>query len=645
MGIEITYGDRCSTYAIGITPQEVAREVAQGEDGVPVEGGILAASFNDVVIELTRPLTTDGVLSLISWDSAEGRQVLWHSSAHLLAEALEALYPGVHFGIGPAIAHGFYYDVDFGDQVFGEKDLVAVEKKMVSLAKGCSPYARRVVPYDEAVAYFAEKGDPYKTALLGDLKDQEVTFYTQGNFTDLCRGPHIPHTGWVKAIKLLSIAGAYWRGDQQAQQLTRIYGVSFPNKAALKAHLQLLEEAAAYDHRKLGKKLSLFHFSPRVGIGLPLWLPKGTQLKELLQGFIAQRQQQQGYQTISTPHIGHKDLYETSGHYQKYGEDSFQPIETPDGDTFLLKPMNCPHHCEVFACMPRSYKELPLRFAEFGTVYRYEQSGELHGLTRVRGFTQDDAHIFCTQEQVKGEFIQVIRLMMGIFQALDLTDYKAQLSFRSLDSNKYIGDPLLWDEAERDIEEAAQTEGLPAKLVRGEAAFYGPKLDFMVQDALGRSWQLGTIQLDYQLPKRFDLSYIGHDNQKHCPVMIHRALFGSIERFVALLLEHHKGSLPLSLSPVQVGIVPVSDKFVSYASDVSARLKGEGFRVELDLRDERVGRKIRDLVLQRTPLVLVLGEKESTDGTVSVRSREEEALVSLTLDAFIAEYKAASILT
>ena len=630
--LQITYAGQTKPYALGTSPQTIA---ALSDDTQAI-----AAYFNDTVVELSRPLQSNGTLSLIEWDSPAARQVLWHSSAHLLAEALESLYPGIRLGIGPPISHGFYYDIDFQEHSFGEKDLKQVEKKMLKLAKERKPYVRKEMTYESAKAYFSAKNDPYKLELIEGLRNQPITFYTQGDFTDLCKGPHVPHTGWIRAVKLLTIAGAYWRGDEKSKQLTRVYGVSFPDKAALHAHLKMLEEAERYDHRKIGKKLALFHFSPRVGVGLPLWLPKGTILRNVLQDFLHKKQTQQGYQAIITPHIGHQQLYETSGHYQKYGEDSFQPIQAPDGDAFLLKPMNCPHHCEVYSSLPRSYKDLPVRFSEFGTVYRYEQSGELHGLTRVRGFTQDDAHIFCTHQQVKDEFVQVIQLMINIFKALELEKYTAQLSFRDPKQQaRYIGEASDWEQAEQDIQAAADQERLPVQLVRGEAAFYGPKLDFMVQDALGRSWQLGTIQLDYQLPKRFDLQYMGADNQKHCPVMIHRALFGSMERFVALLLEHYKGALPLALSPVQVGIIPVSDKFIAYARQVNQEIQAAGFRTYLDDRDERVGKKVREAEVQRLPLTLVVGEKELETDSVSVRTRNQADQVVLSVPDFVKQYQ------
>ncbi len=625
-------------------PDGAVREVEQGATPLDVAHGIhpglakkvLAAEVDGQVRDATRPLTADARLRLLTWDDEGGRSTFWHSSAHLLAEALEALYPGVQFGIGPPIEGGFYYDVDLGDRVLKEEELPAIEAKMKELAKEKNAYRRREISKADAEAYYREKGDPYKLELIADLPDGEITFYEQGGFTDLCRGPHIPDTGPIKAVKLLNIAGAYWRGDENRQQLTRIYGVTFPKQAQLDEHLALLEEARKRDHRKLGQELELFTFSQKVGAGLPLWLPKGTLVRNLLENFLREEQLQRGYQPVVTPHIGKKELYVTSGHYAKYGEDSFQPIRTPrEDEEFLLKPMNCPHHCEIFAHKPVSYRDLPVRIAEFGTVYRYEQSGELHGLTRVRGFTQDDAHIFCTKEQVKDEFKDVIDLTLMVLRKLGFEDYTAQISVRDPNApDKYIGDPANWDRAEREIMEAAAEKGLQTTVVEGEAAFYGPKLDFMVKDALKRSWQLGTIQVDYNLPERFQLEYVGADNDKHRPVMIHRAPFGSFERFLGVLIEHLGGNFPLWLAPEQVAILPISDKVAAFAAEVSDYLKRHGFRCFVDDRNEKIGRKIRDNEVRKVPYMLVVGEKEAASGQVSVRRHGQGDLGGMTLDAF-----------
>ncbi len=625
-------------------PDGAVREVEQGATPLDVAHGIhpglakkvLAAEVDGQVRDATRPLTADARLRLLTWDDEGGRSTFWHSSAHLLAEALEALYPGVQFGIGPPIEGGFYYDVDLGDRVLKEEELPAIEAKMKELAREKNAYRRREISKADAEAYYREKGDPYKLELIADLPDGEITFYEQGGFTDLCRGPHIPDTGPIKAVKLLNIAGAYWRGDENRQQLTRIYGVTFPKQAQLDEHLALLEEARKRDHRKLGQELELFTFSQKVGAGLPLWLPKGTLVRNLLENFLREEQLQRGYQPVVTPHIGKKELYVTSGHYAKYGEDSFQPIRTPrEDEEFLLKPMNCPHHCEIFAHKPVSYRDLPVRIAEFGTVYRYEQSGELHGLTRVRGFTQDDAHIFCTKEQVKDEFKDVIDLTLMVLRKLGFEDYTAQISVRDPNApDKYIGDPANWDRAEREIMEAAAEKGLQTTVVEGEAAFYGPKLDFMVKDALKRSWQLGTIQVDYNLPERFQLEYVGADNDKHRPVMIHRAPFGSFERFLGVLIEHLGGNFPLWLAPEQVAILPISDKVAAFAAEVSDYLKRHGFRCFVDDRNEKIGRKIRDNEVRKVPYMLVVGEKEAASGQVSVRRHGQGDLGGMTLDAF-----------
>jgi threonyl-tRNA synthetase len=561
---------------------------------------------------------------------------MWHSSAHLMAEALEAIYPGVKLAIGPPIAHGYYYDVDFLDYHIKEEDLVKVEEKMRELAKQKNAFVRKEVSKADALAYFTEKQDPYKLELIQDLPDGSITFYTQGNFTDLCRGPHIPDTGFIKAIKLLSIAGAYWRGDEKNKQLTRIYGITFPKQAELTDYLEKLEEAKRRDHRKVGKELELFTFSQKVGQGLPLWLPKGAALRERLENFLKKAQRKAGYEQVITPHIGNKELYVTSGHYEKYGADSFQSIKTPDpNEEFLLKPMNCPHHCEIYKSKPRSYKDLPARFAEFGTVYRYEQSGELHGLTRVRGFTQDDAHIFCTQEQVKEEFKKVIDLVLYIFKTLDFKNFKAQVSLRDPNNpTKYIGSDENWEKAENAIIEAAAEKGLPTVVEYGEAAFYGPKLDFMVQDALEREWQLGTIQVDYNLPERFELEYTGADNQKHRPVMIHRAPFGSMERFVAVLLEHCAGDFPLWLTTDQVAILPISEKYNEYAANVLELLNNSDIRGFVDDRNEKIGKKIREAEMKKIPFMLIVGEKEAENNEVSVRQRSEGDKGSMGVEAF-----------
>lgn len=618
-------------FAVGTTGQEIA--TAMGIKGA------LVARLDGLLMDLSQPLPK-GHLELLNWEETAGQQVFWHSTAHLMAEALEALYPGLKFGIGPPIENGFYYDVDFGEQPFSAEDLPSVEKKMQSLSQARAAYQRQEVPKAEALAYFKKKKDPYKLELLEELKDGEISFYTQGGFTDLCKGPHIPHTGYIKAIKLLQIAGAYWRGKVENKQLTRIYGISFPNKEALKAHLQMLEEAKRRDHRRMGQTLELFTFSEAVGAGLPLWLPKGAVLREQLERFLRTAQQKAGYQPVITPHIGSKQLYITSGHFEKYGKDSFQPIKTPQKEVFLLKPMNCPHHCEIYRSSPRSYKDLPLRLAEFGTVYRYEQSGELQGLTRVRGFTQDDAHIFCTPEQVKAEFVNVIDLVQYIFKTLGFTSYTVQISLRDpKDSSRYIGKAEDWARAEEDIKAAVAERGLEAITVPGEAAFYGPKLDFMLKDALQRSWQLGTIQVDYQLPERFALEYVGADNQKHRPVMIHRAPFGSMERFVALLTEHCGGDFPLWLAPVQVAILPISEKVMPYVQKIANHLATQDIRYQIDARDEKIGRKIRDSELQKVPFMLLIGAKESEKDTLALRIHKKGDMGSYDLASFLTFFK------
>ena len=618
-------------YEAGATALDVALSISEG-----LARNVLAAKVDNVVIDAFRPLTGDCALQLLTWNDVEGKSTMWHSSAHLMAEALEFYYPGIKLAIGPPIANGYYYDVDFMDYSFKEEDLEKVEQKMKELAKLKNPYVRKEVSKADALAYFAEKEDPYKLELIQDLPDGSITFYTQGNFTDLCRGPHIPDTGFIKAVKLMSIAGAYWRGDEKNKQLTRVYGITFPKQAELTEYLEKVEEAKRRDHRKLGKELELFTFSQKVGQGLPLWLPKGAALRERLENFLKKAQRKAGYEQVITPHIGNKELYVTSGHYEKYGADSFQAIKTPDPDEeFLLKPMNCPHHCEIFKSKPRSYKDLPARFAEFGTVYRYEQSGELHGLTRVRGFTQDDAHIFCTQDQVKEEFKKVIDLGLYIFKTLVFQNFKAQISLRDPDNpSKYIGSDENWAKAENAIIEAAAEKNLPTIVELGEAAFYGPKLDFMVQDALGREWQLGTIQVDYNLPERFELEYTGADNQKHRPVMIHRAPFGSMERFVAVLLEHCAGDFPLWLATEQFAILPISDKYNDYAKDVLELLNNSDIRGFVDDRNEKIGKKIREAELKKIPFMLVVGEKEAEEKQVSVRQRGEGDKGSMAIDAF-----------
>ncbi len=615
----------------GSSAMDVALSISEG-----LARNVLAAKVNNEVVDATRTLPGDCTLSLLTWSDAEGKSTMWHSSAHLLAEALESIYPGVKLAIGPPITNGFYYDVDFMDYNIVEKDLEKVEQKMKELAKQKLTFERKEVSKADALAYFTEKQDPYKLELIEGLEDGSITFYTQGNFTDLCRGPHIPNTSPIKAIKLLSIAGAYWRGDEKNKQLTRIYGITFPKAADLTEHMEKLEEAKRRDHRKLGKELELFTFSQRVGQGLPLWLPKGAALRERLENFLKKAQRKAGYEQVITPHIGSKELYVTSGHYEKYGADSFQPIRTPDvNEEFLLKPMNCPHHCEIYKSKPRSYKDLPARFAEFGTVYRYEQSGELHGLTRVRGFTQDDAHIFCMQEQVKDEFKKVIDLVLYIFKTLHFDNFKAQISLRDKNTpEKYIGSDENWEKAENAIIEAAAEKGLPTIVEYGEAAFYGPKLDFMVEDALGREWQLGTIQVDYNLPERFELEYTGSDNQKHRPVMIHRAPFGSMERFVAVLLEHCAGDFPLWLATDQMIILPISDKFNEYAEKVSDLLNNSDIRGFVDDRNEKIGKKIRDAELQKIPFMLIVGEKEAENGEISVRQRGQGDLGSMSVESF-----------
>lgn len=630
--IEITLPDgSVRKVAEGTTAMDIALSISEG-----LARNVLAAEVNGEVRDAQRPITENAELKLLTWNDDAGKSTLWHSSAHLMAEAFEALYPAIKLAIGPPIENGFYYDIDFGDHVFSDKDFPKVEQKMAELAKQKNPFVRKEVSKADAVKYFEEKGDEYKLELISDLEEGTITFYTQGSFTDLCRGPHIPHTGAIKAIKLLKVAGAYWKGDENRAQLTRIYGVTFPKKQQLKEHLALLEEAKKRDHRKLGKELGLFSFSQSVGQGLPLWLPKGADLRGRLEDFLKRAQRRAGYQQVVTPHIGNKKLYETSGHWDKYGEDSFRPIQTPqEGEVYLLKPMNCPHHCEIFNAEPRSYKDLPLRLAEFGTVYRYEQSGELHGLTRVRGFTQDDAHIFCMQEQIKEEIGKVIDLVLYIFKTLDFQDFIAQVSLRDPEKpEKYIGSQANWELAEKAIAEVATEKGLNTAVEYGEAAFYGPKLDFMVRDAIGRKWQLGTVQLDYNLPERFELEYTGSDNQKHRPVMIHRAPFGSMERFVAILIEHCAGKFPLWLTPEQVRILPISDRFNDYANQVLEVLEKSDIRASVDGRGEKIGKKIREAELERVPYMLIVGEKEAESGQVAPRKQGEGDMGAMSVADF-----------
>ncbi|NGM65324.1 threonine--tRNA ligase [Sphingobacterium sp. SGR-19] len=618
-------------YEKGTTAMQIAQSISEG-----LARNVLGAEVNGEVWDASRAIEEDASVKLLTWNDDKGKSTFWHSSAHLLAEALEVLYPGIKFGIGPAIETGFYYDVDFGDREFSSDDFKQIEDKMLELAKQKETFERKSVSKADALAYFTQKGDEYKLDLIKDLEDGKITFYTQGNFTDLCRGPHIPHTGVIKAIKLTNVAGAYWRGDETRKQLTRIYGVSFPKASELTEYLKFIEEAKKRDHRKLGKELELFAFSEKVGAGLPLWLPKGTALRQKLQDFLQRAQIKAGYEPVVTPHIGHKQLYITSGHYEKYGADAFQPIQTPvEGEEFFLKPMNCPHHCEIYKTKPRSYKDLPVRYAEFGTVYRYEQSGELHGLTRVRGFTQDDAHLFCRPDQVREEFKKVIDLVLYVFGALGFDDYTAQVSLRDPENKaKYIGTDENWDLAEAAIINAATEKGLRTVVEYGEAAFYGPKLDFMVKDALGRKWQLGTIQVDYNLPERFELEYTGSDNQKHRPVMIHRAPFGSLERFVAVLIEHCGGQFPLWLAPEQFIILPVSEKYEETAKNLLDSLNNSDICGLIDFRDEKVGRKIRDAELKKIPYMLIVGEKEVESGTVSVRKHGSIDLGSMSPQAF-----------
>jgi len=636
--MNITFPDGAvRQYEQGSSAMDIAKSISEG-----LARRILAAEVNGEIWDLSRPIKDDASIKFLTWEDAKGKSTFWHSSAHLMAEAVEDTFPGVKFWVGPPVEKGFYYDIDLGDNVITETDLAKLEKKMAELSKQNNPYIRKEISKADAIQYFEEKADEYKLDLLSNLEDGNITFYTQGKFTDLCRGPHIPSTGFIKGIKLTSIAGAYWKGDEKNKMLTRIYGVTFPNQKELDEYLVFLEEAKKRDHRKIGKELELFTFSEKVGQGLPLWLPKGAMLRQRLQDFMQKAQLGAGYLPVVTPHIGSKNLYVTSGHYEKYGADSFQPIKTPvEGEEFFLKPMNCPHHCEIYKAVPRSYKDLPLRLAEFGTVYRYEQSGELHGLTRVRGFTQDDAHLFVMPEQVKEEFKKVIDLVLHVFTSLGFKDYTAQISLRDQqDRTKYIGSDENWDLAEKSIMEAVNEKGLENVVIEyGEAAFYGPKLDFMVRDAIGRKWQLGTIQVDYNLPERFDLTYIGEDNAKHRPVMIHRAPFGSLERFVAVLIEHCAGKFPIWLVPVQVKILPISDKFLAYAENVLSQLKNNDIRAEIDDRSEKIGKKIRDTELAKIPVMLIIGEKEVSEEKVSVRRQGKGDEGSKTLNEVIENIK------
>ena len=619
--IKITFPDNSvKEFESGVTPLEIAQSISPR-----LAQDVLASYVNGQEWDLTRPVTEDATIQLFKWDDPEGKHAFWHSSAHLLAEALQQLYPGVKFGIGPAIENGFYYDIDPGEYKLTDADFAKIEQRMLELAREKQAIVRKDISKADALKMFGDRGETYKCELISELEDGHITTYTQGDFTDLCRGPHLPDTGAIKAAKITSLAGAYWRGDEKRNQLVRVYGITFPKKKMLDEYLALLEEAKKRDHRKLGKEMELFAFSSNVGAGLPLWLPKGAALRDRLEQFLRKIQKQYGYQQVITPHIGNKSLYVTSGHYAKYGKDSFQPIHTPEeGEEYLLKPMNCPHHCEIFRALPRSYRELPLRLAEFGTVYRYEQSGELHGLTRVRGFTQDDAHIYCAPDQIKDEFLKVMDIILYIFKALKFENYEAQISLRDPEhKEKYIGSDENWHLAEQAIIEACKEKGIKARKELGEAAFYGPKLDFMVKDAIGRRWQLGTIQVDYNLPERFKLEFTGADNQKHTPVMIHRAPFGSMERFVAVLLEHTAGKFPLWLAPDQVVVLPISEKFNDYAHQVARELNMQDVRAIVDDRNEKIGRKIRDNELKRIPYLLIVGEKEAESGEVSVRKQGE----------------------
>ncbi len=631
--MKITFPDKkVKEYPEGVSGLDIAKSISNS-----LAKEVIAVGVNGETWDATRPITQDAEIKLYKWDDEEGKHAFWHSSAHLMAEVLEHFYPGVKLGIGPTIENGFYYDIDLPEgKSISDNDFKKIEAKMLEIARGKHPYVREEQPKADALKYFTEKGDEYKIELISELEDGTITFYKQNDFTDLCKGPHLPNTGHIKAVKLMKIAGAYWRGDETRKQLTRVYGISFPKQKMLDEYLVMLEEAMKRDHRKIGKELELFAFSQRVGQGLPLWLPKGAQLRERLENFLKKVQVEYGYDPVITPHIGQKELYVTSGHYAKYGKDSFRPINTPaEGEEFLLKPMNCPHHCEIFKTKPRSYKDLPIRFAEFGTVYRYEQSGELHGLTRVRGFTQDDAHIFCRPDQLKEEFIKVIDIVLYIFKTLDFENFETQISLRDKeDHSKYIGSDENWIKAENAIVEAVEEKGLTAVTEYGEAAFYGPKLDFMVKDAIGRKWQLGTIQVDYNLPERFELEYVGSDDKKHRPVMIHRAPFGSMERFVAVLIEHTAGKFPLWLTPEQAVILPISEKYNDYAKKVQSELKNFGVRCILDDRNEKIGKKIRDNELKKIPYLLIVGEKEVDENALSVRKQGEGDKGTMSINSF-----------
>ena len=630
--INITFPDgNVKQFEAGVTPHQIAESISPR-----FAADVLAAEVNGQKWDISRPIDSDATIKLFKWEDAEGKHAFWHSSAHLLAEALQELFPGVKFGIGPAVENGFYYDIDPGEHKITDEDFPKIEKKMLELARQKSEIKRTDISKADALRMFGDRGEVYKCELIDELADGTITTYTQGNFTDLCRGPHLATMAPIKAVKVTSLAGAYWRGDEKRPQLVRVYGITFPKQKMLDEYLALLEEAKKRDHRLLGKEMELFAFSHTVGQGLPLWLPKGAALRDRLEQFLRQIQKKYGYLQVITPHIGNKALYETSGHWAKYGKDSFQPIKTPqEGEEYLLKPMNCPHHCEIYKAAPRSYRDLPLRLAEFGTVYRYEQSGELHGLTRVRGFTQDDAHLFCAPEQIKDEFLKVMDIILYIFNALDFKDYEVQISLRDpKNKEKYIGSDENWAMAEKAIIEACEEKGLKAKQVEGEAAFYGPKLDFMVKDAIGRRWQLGTIQVDYNLPERFGLEYTGADNKKHRPVMIHRAPFGSMERFVAVLLEHTAGKLPLWLIPEQCAVLPISEKFNDYARSVAARLDEKGVRATVDDRNEKIGKKIRDNELKKIPYMLIVGEKEAENDRVSVRKQGEGDKGTMSVDDF-----------
>lgn len=637
--INITFPDgNVREYEAGTTAMEIAKSISHG-----LAKKVLSAKVNGEVWDATRPIHHNATVQLLTWDDKDGKMTFWHSTAHLMAEALEALYPGVKFGTGPATEGGFYYDVDPGEHTISSDDFPRIEAKMVELARGKNTYDRKPIGLEEAIQFFKEKGDEYKLELLEKRREEnaDITLYEQGSFVDLCRGPHVPDTGYIKAVKITKVAGAYWQGDESRQQLTRVYGISFPKQKELEEYEKMIEEAKQRDHRKLGAELELFMFSERVGQGLPIWLPKGNQLRERLMNFLRVEQEKRGYKMVTTPHIGKKELYQTSGHWEKYGEDSFHPISTPkEGEEFLLKPMNCPHHCEIFAHRPHSYRDLPLRIAEFGTVYRYEQSGELHGLSRVRGFTQDDAHIFCTPEQVKTEFLNVLDLTKTVLDKMGFGEFTAQISLRDPEKpEKYIGTDDNWNNAERAIIEATQEAGLKTTTELGEAAFYGPKLDFMVKDALGRSWQLGTIQVDYNLPDRFELEYIGADNQSHRPVMIHRAPFGSMERFISIFIEHTGGKFPLWLAPDQYTILPISDRFNDYAAEMAQQLAEHDIRGLLDDRSEKIGRKIRDAEVRKIPFMLIVGEKEMESGTLSVRKQGEGDIGSMSVVEFAAHFQ------